>query len=45
MSSIQISNLRKSYGKYVAVDGFTLEIPAGTVFGLLGPNEIGRAHV
>ena len=42
MSSIQISNLRKTYGKYVAVDGFSLEIPAGTVFGLLGPNGAGK---
>jgi ABC-2 type transport system ATP-binding protein len=42
MSSIQISNLHKTYGKYVAVDGFSLEIPAGTVFGLLGPNGAGK---
>jgi ABC-2 type transport system ATP-binding protein len=42
MSTIQISNLRKAYGKYVALDGLSLEIPAGTVFGLLGPNGAGK---
>lgn len=41
-SSITISNLRKTYGSFAAVDGFSLEIPAGTVFGLLGPNGSGK---
>ncbi len=42
MSTITISNLRKSYGPIVAVDGFTLEIPGASVFGLLGPNGAGK---
>jgi ABC-2 type transport system ATP-binding protein len=42
MSTIQISNLCKTYGKYAAVDGLSLEIPAGTVYGLLGPNGAGK---
>ncbi|MEO6834958.1 MAG: ABC transporter ATP-binding protein [Candidatus Tumulicola sp.] len=42
MSTIQISNLRKTYGSLVAVDGFSLRIPDGTVFGLLGPNGAGK---
>jgi len=40
--SIKISNLRKSYGKIVAVDDFSLEIPGASVFGLLGPNGAGK---
>jgi ABC-2 type transport system ATP-binding protein len=42
MSIITISNLRKAYGGFPAVDGFSLEIPEGTVFGLLGPNGAGK---
>jgi lipopolysaccharide export system ATP-binding protein len=42
MSSIKISDLRKTYGQFAAVDGFSLEIPAGSVFGLLGPNGAGK---
>jgi ABC-2 type transport system ATP-binding protein len=34
--------LRKVYGKIAAVDGFSLEIPSGSVFGLLGPNGAGK---
>jgi ABC-2 type transport system ATP-binding protein len=45
MSSIKISNLRKTYGQFAAVDGFSLEIPAGSVFGLLGPNGAGKTTV
>lgn len=40
--SITITNLRKLYGKSVAVDGFSLEIPGASVFGLLGPNGAGK---
>jgi ABC-2 type transport system ATP-binding protein len=42
MNDISISNLHKGYGKIAAVDGFSLEIPGGTVFGLLGPNGAGK---
>ena len=45
MSSIKISDLRKTYGQFAAVDGFSLEIPAGSVFGLLGPNGAGKTTV
>jgi ABC-2 type transport system ATP-binding protein len=42
MSTISISNLRKTYGSIVAVDDFSLEIPGASVFGLLGPNGAGK---
>lgn len=42
MSTVSIQNLRKSYGPYVAVDNFSVEIPEGCVFGLLGPNGAGK---
>ena len=43
MSTITIKNLRKTYGRYVAIDDVSLEIPAGCVFGLLGPNGAGKS--
>jgi ABC-2 type transport system ATP-binding protein len=42
MSTIRIDNLRKTYGRFVAVDDLSIEIPEGTVFGLLGPNGAGK---
>jgi ABC-2 type transport system ATP-binding protein len=34
--------LVKRYGRVAALDGFDLEVPAGTVHGLLGPNGAGK---
>lgn len=45
MSTITVSNLRKTYGAVAAVDGLSLEIPASSVFGLLGPNGAGKTTV
>lgn len=39
---IQIEGLTKYYGKFKAVDGLTLEIPDGSVFGFVGPNGAGK---
>ncbi len=39
---IAISNLTKYYGNIPALEGLTLEIEAGEVFGLLGPNGAGK---
>lgn len=40
---LRLMNLRKTYGSLVAVDGVTLEIRRGEVFGLLGPNGAGKS--
>lgn len=40
---LQLSNLRKAFGSRVAVDGLTLEVSRGEVFGLLGPNGAGKS--
>jgi ABC-2 type transport system ATP-binding protein len=42
MSQILATGLRKRYGDKAALDGFDLEVPAGTVCGLLGPNGAGK---
>lgn len=39
---LTLTNLHKKYGEIVAVDGLSLEIPRGTVFGFLGPNGAGK---
>ena len=41
-SAISISGLHKRFGKFVAVDGLSLEVPAGSVYGLIGPNGAGK---
>ncbi|TMA64350.1 MAG: ABC transporter ATP-binding protein, partial [Deltaproteobacteria bacterium] len=35
---IQLINLSKHYGKLAAVDQLNLTVPAGEIFGFLGPN-------
>ena len=42
MTAIRMENLRRDFGAVRAVDGLTLEVPAGTVFGFLGPNGAGK---
>jgi ABC-2 type transport system ATP-binding protein len=38
-SAIEVRNLRKQFGDVTALDGLELDVPAGMVFGLLGPNS------
>lgn len=39
---LNINNLSKNYGKLRAVDQLTLDVHAGEVFGILGPNGSGK---
>ncbi|MGA9670493.1 MAG: ABC transporter ATP-binding protein [Terracidiphilus sp.] len=39
---IQVSAVRKIYGKTVAVDEATFEVNEGEIFGLIGPNGAGK---
>jgi ABC-2 type transport system ATP-binding protein len=41
-TAITIKNLFFNYGHLKVIDGLSLEIPAGTSFGLLGPNGSGK---
>jgi ABC-2 type transport system ATP-binding protein len=42
MPIVELQNIRKVYDTKVAVEGLTLNIEAGTMFGLLGPNGSGK---
>src|ERR1700691_5439536 len=39
---VEINNLTKSYGGFVAVDNLTLSVAHGQIFALLGPNGAGK---
>ncbi len=40
---IKVTNLKKSFGARIAVDGVTFDVPKGETFGLLGPNGAGKS--
>ncbi len=42
MSAIEIKNLKKYFGKTKAVDGISLAVEKGEIFGFLGPNGAGK---
>ncbi len=42
MDAIQISSVTKTFGETKAVDDLTLTVPAGSVYGFIGPNGSGK---
>lgn len=42
---IQLRDLEKQFGEQLAVDGLTLRVPAGEIYGLLGHNGAGKSTV
>jgi ABC-2 type transport system ATP-binding protein len=40
---LQIENLSKSYGRLLAVDKLSIEVDAGSIYGILGPNGSGKS--
>ncbi|PIY95495.1 MAG: ABC transporter [Candidatus Kerfeldbacteria bacterium CG_4_10_14_0_8_um_filter_42_10] len=42
MPTIDIQNLKKYFGKVKAVDGISLSVEQGEIFGFLGPNGAGK---
>ena len=39
---IEVENLTRNYGEFVAVDGVSFSIDKGEIVGLLGPNGAGK---
>jgi ABC-2 type transport system ATP-binding protein len=42
MNAIEVEHVTKAFGRFKAVDGLTLTVPSGTIYGLLGPNGAGK---
>jgi len=42
MNAVQIHEVTKTFGSHTAVDNLSLEVPAGTVYGFIGPNGSGK---
>ncbi|MBC8106643.1 MAG: ATP-binding cassette domain-containing protein [Anaerolineae bacterium] len=42
MAAVELANVRKTYGKQVAVDDLSLAVPEGSVYGFIGPNGSGK---
>ncbi len=40
--ALHIRGLRKTYGRRIALDGLDLDVPAGSIFGLVGANGAGK---
>jgi ABC-2 type transport system ATP-binding protein len=39
---LEVRDVRKAYGDFVAVNNVSMSVPAGSIFGLLGPNGAGK---
>ncbi|MDQ1317538.1 MAG: type transport system ATP-binding protein [Candidatus Poribacteria bacterium] len=42
MDIVEINNVTKTFGKYIAVDDLSLTVPKGCVYGFIGPNGSGK---
>ncbi|MEZ5126410.1 MAG: ABC transporter ATP-binding protein [Thermoleophilia bacterium] len=42
VAAVELAAVRKEFGHSVALDGLTLSVPEGSVFGFLGPNGAGK---
>ena len=40
---LTVENVVKSFGKFRALDGASLAIPKGCIFGIIGPNGAGKS--
>jgi ABC-2 type transport system ATP-binding protein len=42
MHAIELENVTKTFGDHTAVDGLSLRVPMGSVYGFIGPNGSGK---
>ncbi len=43
MLAVEVKNLTRKFGKFIAVDNISLEVAKGEIFGFLGPNGAGKS--
>ncbi|MEP6994252.1 MAG: ATP-binding cassette domain-containing protein [Acidobacteriota bacterium] len=41
-NAIELTNVTKAFGRFKAVDGLSLQVPRGSMIGLVGPNGAGK---
>lgn len=44
-SILEVNSVYKQYGDYVALNGVSLKVPKGSIYGLLGPNGAGKTSL
>ena len=42
MNAVGVQNVTKRFGQHLAVDDLSLDVPAGSVYGFIGPNGSGK---
>ncbi len=42
MNAVEIRDVTKTFGQHVAVDDLSLTVPAGSIYGFIGPNGSGK---
>ncbi len=42
MTAVAIESVTKTFGRFIAVDVLSLTVPAGTIYGFIGPNGSGK---
>src|SRR2546423_6352614 len=40
--AVELQNVTKTFGRQIAVDDLSLQVPAGSVYGFIGPNGSGK---
>src|SRR6266404_2561996 len=42
MTAVRLEQVTKTFGSHIAVNDLSLEVPAGTIYGFIGPNGSGK---
>ena len=42
---IQVKDVVKTFDGFRALDGLTMEVPKGAIYGLVGPNGAGKSTI
>ncbi len=42
LNTVEIQNVTKQFGDFTAVDGLSLNVPEGSIYGFIGPNGSGK---